>query len=684
MPALEHAHATAKKTGGSPAALRFLLARAREAADDRAITFGSEQEPILSTRMSPDGRLLAGVLSNQQVCVWEVVSNREVMRTPPSRDPVRLADWTARGDRMLTVTGSVATVWNTEAGQMEYECRGHAMDIRGARFSPDGLRVATASVDNTARIWSDHGKSSLVLGGHEKSVVSARWNGAGDRLVTASLDKRIGVWDTASGKHLRWLTGMLAGVDDAAISPNGAYVVAYAMIGDNHIRVWDVDSGELRQSTDRGLGTLKMSPRFSEDSTRCFFTFDEGDGNRVILADALSGKRIQAFTGHAAMISSADLTATGSRLVTGSFDKTARVWDVETGRQLLQMSDPNAAPSLRVAITPDGGRLLTDSGVGMWQVRSLTGGALIDSMPLDTIAAAGAERLVRGTDQGFRRVSNRESGSPLPAPSDTTAIALGGESVVFFAGEPPSLTVLDRSGSILGTIAGFSGAECESIAADVSGRRIVAVPRWQYGVTASIRLIDLQTRSVVAKIQHTGKVLGVGFAPDSMQGLLAIESVQGSNQVEIWSFGRAGAPICAIPLTSRMATTAAFSPGGSLVAIANSDGGAELWRLDEARSVCRVEGHASSFVSSIAFHPDGQLFATGGHDRTVRVWDVTTGKCLSVYSAHAAPITRVFWTLANGETSSTTQLDRAVIDASCADGTTRRWSAGLAAALAGP
>jgi hypothetical protein len=62
-------------------------------------------------------------------------------------------------------------------------------------FSPDGARIATASADDTARIWDvATGVALATLSGHTGQVVSAKFSPDGSRLVTASIDRTARLW----------------------------------------------------------------------------------------------------------------------------------------------------------------------------------------------------------------------------------------------------------------------------------------------------------------------------------------------------------------------------------------------------------------------------------------------------------------------------------------------------------
>jgi WD40 repeat protein len=124
--------------------------------------------------------------------------------------------------------------------------KGHTSLVRSVAWSPDGQRLATASDDDTAKVWdAASGQELLTLRGNSKGMSSVAWSppqtGKDERLATGSYDNTAKVWDAASGKELLTLRGHTNSVYSVAWSPDGQRLATASR--DHTAKVWEAASG---------------------------------------------------------------------------------------------------------------------------------------------------------------------------------------------------------------------------------------------------------------------------------------------------------------------------------------------------------------------------------------------------------------------------------------------------------
>src|SRR6266567_3080347 len=591
---------------------------------------------------------------------------------------VRSATFTPDGRRVVTASDdNTARVWDAENGELLAILEGHTEPVLTAALSPNGRHVVTSSADNTARLWNvETGKQSALLQGHSDIVRSAAFSADGRRVVTASDDHTARVWDAQTGKQTAILEGHDGRVRSAAFSPDGRHVLTAS--DDTTARLWDAETGKL--IVNKGHTQPLRSAVFSPDGTHIIATTSRGNTARLWNLESGNSAVLQGnfrdLQGHSGAIGGAAFSRDGQLVVTASDDKTARIWDAQTGRQVAVLGDHGGAmnsaafsPDGRYIVTasddrtarlwdagtgkpaavfkghldmvwsaafsPDGSRILTTSSDGtarLWSVKIGEASVILDGHASRVEGAAFApdgRRVVTASDDSTARIWDARTGNHTAilkghnGPVRSAVFSPDGRHVVT-ASDDKSARIWDAQTAKETVVFKGHSAVVRSAVFSPVGRHVVTASD-----DKTARVWDAQTGNQMIVFEgHTAVVWSAAFSSDGEHVVTASDD----KTARVWD-AQTGRPTALLEGHEAQVSKAAFSPNGRLVLTASSDNTARLWQADTGKLAAVLRGHTGSVWNS-AFSPDGKEVVTASDDNTARLWDVETGDQVGILEGH--------------------------------------------------
>ncbi|RCJ29266.1 hypothetical protein A6770_22720 [Nostoc minutum NIES-26] len=452
----------------------------------------------------------------------------------------------------------------------------HQNFVVQARFSPDGQTIATASFDNTAKLWNVDGQEILTLKGFNEPVVDVSFSPDGQTIATASKDGTAKLW-SREGKFLLTLNQHKGAIWSVSFSSDGQTIATAG--DDNKVTLWALDGHPLK--TLEGHSGRIYSVSFSRDGKIATASKDK----TVKLWNA-QGNLIATLNQHQASVFCVSFSPDGQILASSSSDKTVILWDMnKKTRQAKLLRHADKVRS--VVFSPDGQTIATasdDGTVKLWRSR--------DRLLLATLT---------GHKGPVNSVSFNPQGNILASAGDDKTVKLWqlNDWLTTFAGHSEPIYSVDISpkGNVIATASGDK----------------------------TVKLWNLQGQELKTLKGHTLTVASVSFSPDG--NLIAT----GSNDKTVRRWNLQGQEITP-PFTGHTqdVTSISFSPDGNTIASASFDGTVKLWSR-EGKLLKNLQGERTP-ISSVDFSPDGKMIAYAGRYGKVQLWN-SNGTSLRTWKA---------------------------------------------------
>ncbi|MGB0384409.1 MAG: AAA-like domain-containing protein [Ardenticatenaceae bacterium] len=515
---------------------------------------------------------------------------------------------------------------------------------RSVAFSPDGKTLASASFDQTVRLWSTDGTLIRALSGHTSDVSRVAFSPDGSFVASASDDGTVRLWST-SGMLLRTLSGHTGSVWSVAFSPDGSLMASAS--SDQTVRLWSTEGALL--NTLSGHTSDVWSVAFSPDGK----TLASASSDQTVRLWSTSGTRLSTLEGHTDYVWSVAFSPDGNRLASASLDNTVRLWSTDGTRLTTLKAHTDSVRS--VAFSPDGKTLTSaslDGTVRLWS----TGGTLLNTLEGHTSLvwslgfSLDGSFVVSASDDNTVRLWSTD-GTPLQTLLGDTdrmmsvAFSPNG-SFVASASSDNTVRLWSTDGTLLNTLSGHTSF-VESMAFSPDGKTLASASSDQ-----TVRLWSTDGTLLTSLEGHTDWVRSVAFSPDGTR----LASASSDQTVRLWSTD--GTLLNTFSGHTSPVLSVVFSPDGNRLASASFDQTVRLWSTD-GTLLQTLAGHTNS-VLSVAFSPDGSLVASASSDETVRLWS-TDGTPLQSLKGNTLSVTSVAFSpdgtlLASGSWGGTVRL----------------------------
>lgn len=472
-------------------------------------------------------------------------------------------------------------------------------EFGGAAFSQDGTRIATAGELGSVVVWDAVTGQEIFSVKFPKPenarstrrVDTLKYSPDGTKLLVSGVDSQVRLLDAENGKELATYPGFDWGVCNVAFSPDGRRVAACGghegVVHSYTTRIWDTESRELLLN----------------------------------------------LVGHSHSVNGIAFSPDGERLASAGQDRCVRVWDLKSGRTVLEMSSD--AELVGVTYSLDGSRILvggSDSKIHVWdaktgeQLKSLQGHREM----VRTIAGSpDGRRYVTGSVDATAAIWNAETGERLWTLQghywnvNSAAFSRDGRRIVT-AGADRRAKVWDATSDRQFQRLTAHRSSIWAMELSRDGRYAASMATQGGSVTNEYALWDLASGELIRCDARFGvgfdnylPYFGLDFGPD-LKLAAGGSNPGGQNECRVWD-ALTGRTINNFAVKSHVHVTA-LSPDGLLMALGGNEGTVQIHDPATGELKHTWSGDQGA-LRSLRFSPDGRMLVSCGMKSTI-IWDL--------------------------------------------------------------